>query len=361
MAIRSGFFNSIAGDRVYSAAEFAEYFAAFIGTGVFPDPSTSLQIIPATGLQITIKAGKAWINGYILISDADSVETLTAEAVLNRIDRYVVRLHFANRTMTIVRKVGIPASSPTAPGVTRDAEMVELSLATITIPAGLTTITSAHITDTRADASVCGLVSSTITNIPYLTPQRALVSDAQGELAISPITAQELGYLSGVSAAIQDQLNAKQTTIIGAASTITANNLTGSRVVVSDVNGKVIVSVVTSLELGYLSGVTSAIQTQLNAKQATITGGASSVVSSNLSTNKVLISDGNGKIAVSTTSVAELGHLVGVTSAIQTQLNEKLGVSAQATDSLKIGGKRLTVGTTAPTSPTIGDLWVDTN
>lgn len=58
----------------------------------------------------------------------------------------------------------------------------------------------------------------------------------------------------------------KQATITGAATTITSNNLTASRVLVSDANGKVAASSVTSTELGYLSGVTSSIQTQLNAK-----------------------------------------------------------------------------------------------
>jgi len=58
----------------------------------------------------------------------------------------------------------------------------------------------------------------------------------------------------------------KQATITGAATSITSNNLTASRVLVSDANGKVAVSNVTSTELGYVSGVTSSIQTQLNAK-----------------------------------------------------------------------------------------------
>ena len=202
MAIRSGFFNSVAGDRLYSASEFAEYFAAFIGTGVFPDPSTCLQIVVATGLQVKVKAGKAWISGYILINDADYLETLTADAVLNRIDRMVVRLHYSNRTMSIVRKVGTLASSPVAPAITRDAEMYELSLALISVPGGSTTITQGNITDTRGDSSTCGFVSSTITNIPYLSPGKVLVSDQDGELDVSLITSNELSSLSGVSSAI---------------------------------------------------------------------------------------------------------------------------------------------------------------
>ena len=79
----------------------------------------------------------------------------------------------------------------------------------------------------------------------------------------------------------------------------------------------------TATELNYTDGVTSAIQTQLNAKQATITGGATSITSSNLTVSRALVSDGSGKVAVSAVTSTEVGYLDGVTSAIQTQLNAK--------------------------------------
>ena len=83
----------------------------------------------------------------------------------------------------------------------------------------------------------------------------------------------------------------------------------------------------TKTEINYLDGVTSAIQTQLNAKQATITGGASTITSSNLTANRALVSNASGKVAVSTVTSTELGYLDGVTSAIQTQLNSKFNTS----------------------------------
>jgi hypothetical protein len=67
---------------------------------------------------------------------------------------------------------------------------------------------------------------------------------------------------------VDTKLGTKQATITGGATTITGSNLTASRALVSDANGKVAVSAVTSTELGYLDGVTSAIQTQLNGKAA---------------------------------------------------------------------------------------------
>lgn len=59
-----------------------------------------------------------------------------------------------------------------------------------------------------------------------------------------------------------------------------------------------------------------------NNKQDTITGAASSVVSNNLPANRVAITSSSGKIAsTSITTSTELGYLAGVTSPIQTQLN----------------------------------------
>jgi len=80
------------------------------------------------------------------------------------------------------------------------------------------------------------------------------------------LTATELGYVDGVSSAIQTQLDAKQATITGSATTIDTESLTASRAVVSNSSQKIAVSATTETELGYVNGVTSAIQTQLDAK-----------------------------------------------------------------------------------------------
>lgn len=68
----------------------------------------------------------------------------------------------------------------------------------------------------------------------------------------------------------KEKLETKQDKITGAATTITDDNLTASHALVSDANGKVAVSDVTSTELGYLDGVTSNVQTQLDSKLETV-------------------------------------------------------------------------------------------
>lgn len=68
---------------------------------------------------------------------------------------------------------------------------------------------------------------------------------------------------------LNDLKSKKQDEITGAATTIVSDNLTPSRVAVSGSNGKIGVSNTTTTELGYVHGVTSAIQTQLDGKVET--------------------------------------------------------------------------------------------
>lgn len=119
-----------------------------------------------------------------------------------------------------------------------------------------------------------------------------------------------------ISTAQQTALNAKQDTITGAATTIAGSDLTVSRALASNASGKVAVATTTLAELNYVNGVTSAIQTQIDAKQATIDA------SNRLSATLI---GANGDV-----SNAEYGFLNGVTSAIQTQLDSKIGAADTA-------------------------------
>ncbi len=161
--IRSSFFNSIGGDRKYDASKFAEYFNSFIGNGVFPMPLDGLQVVSNDDMTVTVKEGKAWINGYIMINDDDYILPIdVADGVLKRIDRVVVRLDVVDREIRVEVKKGTFASSPVAPTLQRDADAYELALADINIVAGAVSIVAANITDLRDDADLCGKVDSLI-------------------------------------------------------------------------------------------------------------------------------------------------------------------------------------------------------
>jgi hypothetical protein len=163
---KSSFFNSVSGDRVYRAEEWAEYFASFIGNGVFPVPSTSLQVVAGSGMAVAVKTGKAWINGYFYYNTSDLPVTLaTADGVLNRIDRIVVRWDLTERKISVAVKSSTPATSPVAPALQRDADAYELCLADVLVSAGVTAISQANITDRRLDGSLCGVVAGVVDQI----------------------------------------------------------------------------------------------------------------------------------------------------------------------------------------------------
>lgn len=170
MAEKSGFFNSINGDRRYKADFFAEYFSSFIGNGVFPNPSNALQVIASTNMSIIVKAGKAWINGYYYNNDTDLTLTLdTADGVLNRIDRVVLQFNTLNRAITAEIKKGVFASNAVVPALQRDSNAYELALADIYIGKGILDITQSNITDLRLDNSKCGIVHGTIEQVDTTT------------------------------------------------------------------------------------------------------------------------------------------------------------------------------------------------
>ena len=73
-----------------------------------------------------------------------------------------------------------------------------------------------------------------------------------------------------------------------------------------------------------LKGNVTTLTTALQSKQDKIVGGASTITDDNLTANRALVSNGSGKVAVSAVTATELGYLDGVTSNVQTQLNKKL-------------------------------------
>lgn len=173
---RCGFFDAnLVGeeyDRVYLAAQFAAYFASFIGNGVYAEHSNQLQVVamPTPQMQVGVEKGQGWINGYWYENtDTMYLPIEVADGVLNRIDSIVLRLGFAERNMWLMVKKGTPAVNPIAPEVTRTADYYDLQLATVSIPASSIRITQAQIQDTRMNQDVCGWVTGVVKQLDTTT------------------------------------------------------------------------------------------------------------------------------------------------------------------------------------------------
>lgn len=173
---RCGFFDAnLVGeeyDRVYLAAQFAAYFASFIGNGVYAEHSNQLQVVamPTPQMQVSVEKGQGWINGYWYENtESISLAIDVADGVLSRVDSVVLRLGFSERNMWVAVKKGTPAISPSAPALTRNADYYELQLATIDVPASSIKITQAQITDTRMNQNVCGWVTGVVDQLDTTT------------------------------------------------------------------------------------------------------------------------------------------------------------------------------------------------
>ena len=166
MAVTSGFFNSVNGDRTYNADQISDYFLKLISNGVFANPSTSLQVQAASGMNVNVAAGWGFINCKWIKNDSNySLQLDAADSSMQRIDRVVLHLDTSTtyRTITIIVKTGTPTvSNPEPPDLTRNGTVYELSLAQIKVYAGATEISQTEITDERPDNTVCGWVTGLI-------------------------------------------------------------------------------------------------------------------------------------------------------------------------------------------------------
>ena len=146
----------------YSAEDVATYLCTRT-SGVYAKDSNFAVSITGTR-QITIAPGLAWINyddfkGVSVCSREDTVLTVPdADNTLNRVDRVVLQFDTSSNLTAIRLKTGTPAVAAQPPDILQNHNQYELGLCTISVPAGSAAVTSADITDTRADEDVCGVM-----------------------------------------------------------------------------------------------------------------------------------------------------------------------------------------------------------
>ena len=145
-------------------------------SGVFAgDDNIAVSALSTPGMAVEVSDGIGWLsnagkNGIVWWVDNESIEGSKlqlsidpADGVLNRIDRIVVEWKTTNYVDYPEVKVlkGKTGSSAVAPALTNNSTIRQISLARVSVPAGITAVTDAMITDERMDTTVCGLVTET--------------------------------------------------------------------------------------------------------------------------------------------------------------------------------------------------------
>lgn len=161
MAVTSGFFSSLNGDRKYSAEQFSALIDNLVTDGVFANVGTAFEVKVASDSSVTVGIGRAWFNSTWLYNDTlYPMAVQEPEVLLNRIDAIVIEINRneAVRTGSIRWVYGSPSSSPSRPELTNTDEVHQYPLAYVLRKAGRSSVIQADITNVIG-TSVCPYVT----------------------------------------------------------------------------------------------------------------------------------------------------------------------------------------------------------
>lgn len=195
MAITSGFYNSLSGDRTYDATQMSKLFKGIITDGVFMNVGEGLVVVQNIGMNIGVSSGRAWFNNSWIDNDSTAIISVDqSEVVLNRIDTIAIEINSedAVRANTIKCIKGTPGSNPEPPELTSTAFVHQYPLAHINIPSGATTITASMITNTIGTEDcpfITGILDAMDTSSLYnqfLNDFENWFNDVKGQLTTDP-------------------------------------------------------------------------------------------------------------------------------------------------------------------------------
>lgn len=189
MALESGFFNSVGGDRLYNADDMSRYFEHILSNGIFKRIENCLKVSATGSMALNVAAGAGLINcRWFRATSAETVTIPAAHAVLPRFDVVVARLDMSDSVRAIKFHVvsGTPAESPIAPDPVRTATVHDLTLALVYVPAGASAITAENLTDVRDNEWYCGYVQSLV-DTPILKTYHSRYIAPANDTTVAPI------------------------------------------------------------------------------------------------------------------------------------------------------------------------------
>lgn len=169
MAITSGFYNSVNGDRKYYAEQVNTFFEGLVSGGVYESVGGALRVVASDGMNVLVSTGKlADTGGRWLRNDSEFNLTIeNSDVLLNRYDAIIAKIDSSpgTRGASIYVKTGEFATDPVKPTIERSDYVEEYCLAYVYVGKGVTAINQENITDARTDRTVCGFVYGLIDQV----------------------------------------------------------------------------------------------------------------------------------------------------------------------------------------------------
>ncbi|MFI9205298.1 tail fiber domain-containing protein [Streptomyces sp. NPDC053048] len=132
-------------------SQYSQLFREFADSGVAASAGSSSFSVSADGASMDVKVqpGFAVVQGHAVLSTAVETLSIAAAGTSTRYDRVVLRLDPAVNQITLAVLQGVAGGS--VPALTQtDTGIYELSLATITVGANITAVTSAAVSKERS-------------------------------------------------------------------------------------------------------------------------------------------------------------------------------------------------------------------
>lgn len=150
MALNSGFFNSLNGDRKYDARDFGKLFEGIITDGVFPNVGKRFEVTAGGDNLVYVDTGRGWKAGIWFENDAKTKVTLPVPEVgMNRVDSVVVSIDMNKRLSTFEVVKGTPKTgSWDVPYINNTSTVKRFRLANIRRVPGDPAVIRSRITNT---------------------------------------------------------------------------------------------------------------------------------------------------------------------------------------------------------------------
>jgi uncharacterized membrane protein YdcZ (DUF606 family) len=296
-----------------------------VATKTYADQAEA-DAISTAAADATSKANAAQAAAEGYADSAIGVLTSASPESLNTLAELAAALgDDANFASTVTNSLAskAPLASPTFTGTVTLPELTTLASPTLTGTVTLSESTSIGDVSNLEIGYLNGVTSSLQTQIdaklesstasstyaPLASPTLTGTVTLPATTSIGDVSNLEIGYLNGVTSSLQTQIDAKLETSTASSTyaPLASPTLTGTVTLPESTS----IGDVSNQEIGYLNGVTSGVQTQIDAKAPLESPTLTGTVTLSASTS------------IGDVSNLEIGYLNGVTSALQTQLDDK--------------------------------------